>query len=97
MAMRLRRRRPRIHIESAGEAPRPFCVTRTADPFGDIDRPPYDAARNLTETGGLPDLFSEQPNAHTDEIAEVDWSPGRSLPATEVPATATDIVAEPMS
>ena len=97
MAMRLRRRRQRNHLEGAGEAPRPFCVTQIADPFGDIDRTPYDAARNLTETGGLPDLFSEQPNAHTDEIADVDLSPRSSLPATEVTATATAIVAEPTS
>ena len=84
-----------------------FCVTRIADPFGDIDRPPYDAARNLTETGGLPELFAELPNAHGHEIAGDAGTPGRSQPAqsvrqvepspsaTEVTA-ATNLVAEPM-
>ena len=90
MAMRVRRQRRRIHIEGWADAPRPFCVTRIADPFGDIDRPPYDAARNLTETGGLPELFAELPNAHRHEIAGNAWTPGRSQPAQPVQALRCD-------
>jgi len=90
-------------MEGWEDIPRPFCVTRIADPFGDIDRPPYDAARNLTETGGLPELFAELPNAHGHESGGNDEAPRRaesaqpaqhSLSATEVTA-ATRIVAEP--
>ena len=102
MARNLRRRRRRIHIEGWCEAPRPFCVTRTSDPFGDLGRPPYDAVRNLTENGELPELFHELPNAHSDEIAEVAGSSRdfflatRATFATGAMATAADIAAEPM-
>ena len=97
MAMTLRRRRRRIHIEGWADGPRPFCVTRLSDPFGDIDRPPYDAVRNLTENGELPELFAELPNAHSDEIAWVRGSSRRSFLATEVTALASShIAAEPM-
>ena len=60
MTMSLRRRRRRIHIEGCGEARR-FRITRGADPFGDLDRPPYDAVPNLTENGDLPELFADLP------------------------------------
>jgi hypothetical protein len=96
MAMKLRRRRRRIHIEGWGDAPRPFCVTRVSDPFGDIDPPAYGAVRNLTESGELPELFAELPNAHSDEIADFPRSSRGSLLATEVTAPASRIVAEPM-
>lgn len=58
--MRLRRRRGQIHFEDCA-AHRPFRVTCEADPFGDIDRPPYDAVPNLTESGDLPELFADLP------------------------------------
>jgi hypothetical protein len=97
MAMTLRRRRRRIHIEGWADGPRPFCVTRLSDPFGDIDRPPYDAVRNLTENGELPELFAELPNAHSDEIVWIPGSSRASFLATEVTAPASSrIAAEPM-
>lgn len=95
MAMRLRRRRRRIHMEGWSDAPRPFCVTRTSDPFGDIGRLPYDAVRSLTENGELPELFAELPNAHSDESARVPGSSRGSFLATEVTSIASETVAEP--
>ena len=96
MAMNLRRRRRRINIEGWSDAPRPFCVTRMSDPFGDLGRPPYDAVRNLTENGELPELFQELPNAQSDEIAVVPGPSRGSFLATEVMATAAHVAAESM-
>jgi len=59
VAISLRRRRRRIHVENF-EARR-FRVTRQADPFGDLDPAPYDAIPNLTESGDLPELFADLP------------------------------------
>ena len=84
-------------MESWGDAPRPFCVTRVADPFGDIDRPPYDAVRNLTESGELPELFAELPNAKTDEINWVSEPSRPPLSATVVAVTAAFDDADPTS
>ncbi len=58
--MKLRRRRRQIHIEDCS-AHRRFRITREADPFGDLDPPPYDAVPNLTESGDLPELFADLP------------------------------------
>jgi hypothetical protein len=60
MAMRLHRRR-RILFEETGDASRPFRINATADPFGDVASPPYDAVRSLTENGDLPELFADLP------------------------------------
>lgn len=95
MAMRLRRRRRRIHIEGWHDVPRPSCVNRASDPFGDFGSPPFDAVRNLTETGELPELFAGLPNAMSDEVAWVLGCSLPSLPAIEITATATLIAAEP--
>jgi hypothetical protein len=59
MAMSLRRRRRRILVE--GCETRRFRITREADPFGDLDRAPYDAIPNLTESGDLHELFADLP------------------------------------
>jgi hypothetical protein len=93
MAIWTRRRRRRIYVEEWVVMPRPFSVTREADPFGDIGTPPYDAVPNLTEAGELPDLFSDLlVDIDIDDVAK---DSDQAL-VTDDAARTTKLVAEPV-
>ena len=93
MAIPMRRRRRRIYVEEWGAVPRPFSVTREADPFGDIETPPYDEVPNLTESGELPELFWD---LDIDlDVDDIPMSPGHALVTDDAAAT-THLVAEPV-
>jgi hypothetical protein len=74
-------------IEDGSGAKRRFTISREADPFGDIDQPPFDAVPCLTESGDLPILFADLPASKAPRFSR------RSFLATEVTASATYIVA----
>jgi hypothetical protein len=100
MAKRLRRQRRRIVIEDGGEARPAFCINRGADPFGDLGLPPYDAARNLTESGALPLLFSDLPISVFSDLPVSAVPGGMRCPsslANEVTATTTQSVVTPIN